>query len=164
MMSPYSIPFGGQIGPAKSVLQRDHQALGSRHASHTPTVMDGATSIISTGHRQGNVLSVAEFPSGPRRPSVDCLCHDAPCPLRRDKLRPAAVSSGSRGLDEIRCKLSTSIRCLSKMRRVPSSASSSDSAISEPWPVSSAYLTITRWRTIWIFNSAMCPLAWARCS
>src|SRR5215831_9300183 len=32
------------------------------------------------------------------------------------------------------------------MRRLASSASSSDSAISEPWPVSSACLTITRWQ------------------
>jgi len=49
----------------------------------------------------------------------------------------------------IRCNLSKNIRCFSNMRRLPSSASSSDSAISEPWPVSNACLTITRWRTIW---------------
>src|SRR5262249_24550607 len=34
-------------------------------------------------------------------------------------------------------------RCFSNRRRLPSSASSSDSAISERWPVSSAYLNYT---------------------
>jgi hypothetical protein len=54
---------------------------------------------------------------------------------------------------------SRNIRCFSNMRRLASNASSSDSAISEPWPVSSASLTITRWLAIWTANSAMCRLA-----
>src|SRR5262249_5988726 len=64
----------------------------------------------------------------------------------------------------IRCKLSKNIRCFSNMRTLPSSASSSDSAISERWSVSSACLTITRWRAIWTANSAICRLASARCA
>jgi hypothetical protein len=44
-------------------------------------------------------------------------------------------------------------RCFSNAPRLPSNAWSSDCAISEDWPVSSAYLTITRWRAIWTFNS-----------
>jgi len=59
-------------------------------------------------------------------------------------------------------ELSKNIRCFSNMRRLPSSASSSDSAISERWPVSNASLTITRWRAIWTVNSAICRLACAR--
>ena len=59
---------------------------------------------------------------------------------------------------------STKKRPLGPERRLPSSASSSDSAISEGWPVSSACLTITRWRAIWTANSAICRLAGARCA
>src|SRR6266566_10003722 len=59
-------------------------------------------------------------------------------------------------------ELSKNTRCFSNMRRLPSSASSSDSAISEPWPVSSACLTITRWRASWTVNSAICRLACER--
>src|SRR5262249_17488896 len=51
----------------------------------------------------------------------------------------------------------TSSRCFSNARRLCSSAWSSDSSISEGWSVSSAYLTITRWRTIWTVNSARWP-------
>src|SRR5262249_23232009 len=36
--------------------------------------------------------------------------------------------------------------------------------ISESWSVSTAYLTIIRWRTIWTVNWTRWPLAWARCS
>jgi len=85
------------------------------------------------------------------------LCHDAPCPLRRDQLRPVTASPGGRAP-----QLSKNIRCLSNMRRLPSSASSSESATSERWPVSSARLTITRWQAIWTANSAICRLACAR--
>src|SRR5262249_26225794 len=109
--------------------------------------------------------SPAEQATAPRasRPAFFpgiCLCHDAPYPLRRDKRRPVAASPGGRAL-ETRCNLSKNIRCFSNMRRLPSSASSSDSAISERWPVSSARLTITRWRAIWTANSAICRLACA---
>jgi hypothetical protein len=92
-----------------------------------------------------------------------CLCHDAPRPLCPDKLRPVTASLGSEALDDP-LQLSKNIRCFSNRRRLPSSVSSSDSAISERWPVSSACLTITRWRAIWIVNSAMCRLASARCA
>jgi hypothetical protein len=57
-------------------------------------------------------------------------------------------------------QLSKNIRCFSNKRRLPSSASSGDSAISERYPVSC--LTITRWRAIWTVNSAICRLACAR--
>jgi hypothetical protein len=66
-------------------------------------------------------------------------------------------------LGRLTLQLSKNIRCFSNTRRLPSSASSSDSAISERWPVSSACLTIPRWRRIWTANSAMCRLACARC-
>jgi len=82
-----------------------------------------------------------------RRSSVR---HDAPRPLRRDKLRPVTASLGG-GAPQ----LSKNIRCFSNRRRLPSSASSSDSAISEGWPVPSPCLTITRWRAIWTANSAI---------
>jgi hypothetical protein len=49
------------------------------------------------------------------------------CP---DKLRPVTASLGSGALDDP-LQLSKNIRCFSKRRRLPSSASSSDSAISE---------------------------------
>jgi hypothetical protein len=52
-------------------------------------------------------------------------------------------------------QLSKNVRCFLNMRRLASSASSSDIAISERWPVLSACLTITRWRLIWTVNSAM---------
>jgi hypothetical protein len=68
---------------------------------------------------------------------VGFVFYDAACPLRRDRLRPVTASSGG--------ELSKNIRCFSNIRRLPSSASSSDSAISEPWPVSSICLTIARW-------------------
>jgi hypothetical protein len=89
----------------------------------------------------------------------DLLCLPRGC--LGDKLRPVASSPGSKAL-EIRCKLSKSIRCFSNMRRLASSASSSDSATSERWLVSSACLTITRWVAIWTANSAICRLACAR--
>jgi hypothetical protein len=60
------------------------------------------------------------------------LCHDAPCPLRRDE--PVAASPGGRALND-RLQLSKNIRCFSNMRMLPWSASSSDSAISKRWPV-----------------------------
>src|SRR5262245_46108599 len=77
------------------------------------------------------------------RPSV-CFRHDAQRPLCRDKLRPVTASRGGALDDPL--QLSKNIRCFSKRRRLPSRASSSDPAISEYWPVSSACLTITRWR------------------
>ena len=91
------------------------------------------------------------------------LCYDAPRPLCRDKLRPIAASPGGTALDDP-LQLSRNIRCFSNMRTLPSSASSSDSAISVRWPVSSACLTITRWRASWTANSAICRLACARCA
>src|SRR5262249_10749288 len=66
------------------------------------------------------------------RPSV-CFRHDAQRPLCRDKLRPVTASRGGALDDPL--QLSKNIRCFSKRRRLPSSASSSDSAISERWPV-----------------------------
>ena len=78
-----------------------------------------------------------------------CLCHDAPRPLRPDKLRPVTASLSNGGRWITRWQLSKNIRCFSNAPRLSSSAWSSDSAISERWPVSSAYLTITRWRTIY---------------
>jgi hypothetical protein len=60
-------------------------------------------------------------------------------------------------LGRLTMELSKNIRCFSNMRRLPSSALSSDSAISERWPVSSACLAITRWRASWTVNSAMWP-------
>jgi hypothetical protein len=84
-----------------------------------------------------------------------CLCHDAPRPLCRDRLRPVTASLGSGELDDP-LQLSKNIRCFSNAPRLCSSACRSDSAISEGWPVSSAYLTISRWRAVWtaIWRSA----------
>jgi len=96
-----------------------------------------------------------------KNPCPASVRHDAPCPLRRDKIRPLTASPGGRALDDP-LQLSKNIRCFSNMRRLPSSASSSDSAISERWPVFSASLTIARWRAIWTANSAICRLACAR--
>ena len=55
-----------------------------------------------------------------------------------------------------------SLRCFSNMPRLSSSAWSNDSANSEGWPMSSACLSITRWRSMWAFRSTMCRSAWAR--
>jgi hypothetical protein len=82
-------------------------------------------------------------------------------PLRRDRLRPVAAYPAAEALDDP-LQLSKNILCFSNMRRLPSSASSSDSAISDRWPVSSACLTIARWAAIWTTNSAICRLACAR--
>src|SRR5262245_35187005 len=76
--------------------------------------------------------------------------------------RRAALPDGGAGGDPL--QLSKNSLCFSNMRRLPSSASSSDSAISERWPVSSACFTITRWRATWTANSAICRLTWARCA
>jgi hypothetical protein len=92
-----------------------------------------------------------------------CRCHDAPRPLCPDKLRPVTASLGSGALDDP-LQLSKNIRCFSNAPRLCSNACSSDSAISEGWPVSSAYLTISRWRAVWTANSAICRLACARCA
>ena len=78
---------------------------------------------------------------------------------------PSRASPGGSGawmirlLGPLTLQLSKNIRCFSNMRRLPSSASSSDTAISERWPVSSACFTITRCRRIWTANSAICRLA-----
>jgi len=92
-----------------------------------------------------------------------CLCHDAPRPLRRDKLRPVTASLSNGGRWITRWQLSKNIRCFSNAPRLSSSAWSSDSAISERWPVSNPCLTISRWRATWTANSAICRLASARC-
>jgi hypothetical protein len=76
---------------------------------------------------------------------------------------PVRDSAESAYFGRLTLQLSKNVRCFSNAPRLSTSAWSSDSTISERWPVSSACLTITRWRTICTFNSAMCPLAWARC-
>jgi hypothetical protein len=58
-------------------------------------------------------------------------------------LRRVPTNPVIRLLGRLTLELSKKIRCFSNMRRLPSSASSSDFAISECWP--SACLTITRW-------------------
>jgi hypothetical protein len=85
------------------------------------------------GHRRPPGLRLGQPPRlGPLSTSRAAFAgiHDAPRPLRRDKLRPVAASLGGRALDDP-LQLSKNIRCFSNMRRVPSSASSSDSAIPE---------------------------------
>jgi hypothetical protein len=70
--------------------------------------------------------------------------------VRCDKPRPVVPTPGGSGrlddplLGRLTLQLSKNIRCFSNKRRLPSSALSIDSAISERWPVSSAYLTLTR--------------------
>src|SRR5262245_47633500 len=80
---------------------------------------------------------------------------------QRSTRRTAPCGSGGSGAliphpDGQRSRSRIRWRCFSKARRLPSSAWSIDSASSEDWPVSSACLSITRWRRIWLFNSAMC--------
>src|SRR5262249_7795037 len=99
-----------------------------------------------------------------RPPLEGNLCHDAlhaRCVVTGFGL--SRQSPGGRAVDDP-LQPEQNIRCFSNNRRLPSSESSSDSAIAEPWPVSSGCLTIARWAAIWTANSAICRLACARCA
>jgi hypothetical protein len=160
----------GSISLGRAKARGVRQSLNDTEAlkERAGTVMPGPIPALTTS-MTGNMPAQAQAiffrrHHQPRRPPLakirpgSSVGHHSPCPLCRDKLRPVT----RRGADPL--KLSKNIRCFSNRRRLPSSASSSDSAISGRWPVSSACLTITRWRTIWTYNSAMCRLACARCA